>query len=82
MAHRCIKKIQLILEAELLEMRARRGVHLGSLSAVLHVDLIDILHQIYGFLLADVLVERAAEIIRDIVLAVRKCARAAEAPHD
>ena len=82
MTHGCVEKIQLILETELLEMRARRGVHLGSLSAVLHVDLIHILHQVYGFLLADILIERTAEIIRDIVFSVRECARTAEAAHN
>ena len=81
-AHGGVEQLELVLDAELLELRAGGGVELGALAAVEHIDLIDIVHQIERLLLADVLIERAAEIVGDVVLAVGKCARAAEAAHD
>ena len=82
MTHRRVQQIQLILNAELLKARPRRGVELRALAAVRHVDLVHIVHQLQRLLLADVLVERAAEVVRDVVLPVGERARAAEAAHD
>ena len=82
MADGGIEQVELVLDAELFETGAGGGVEFGARAAVGHVDLIDIVHQLERLLLADVLVERAAEVIRDVVLPVGERARAAEAAHD
>ena len=82
MTHRRIQEIQLVLQAELFEMRARCRVHPRALPAVFHIDLIHILHQPDRLSLADIFIECPAKIICDIVLAVRKGARAAKSAHD
>ena len=71
-----------MLDAELLELRTGGGIELGALTAVEHVDLVDIVHQLERLLLADVLIERAAEVVGEVVFAVGEGARAAEAAHD
>ncbi len=65
-----IQQLQLVLDAQLLELGAGGGIELGALAAVAHVDLVDIVHQLQGLLLADMLVKRAAEVIRDVVLPI------------
>ena len=40
------------------------------------------MHQLHGLLLADIFIERAAEVIRQVIFSVGKRARAAEAVHD
>lgn len=82
MADGGVEQVELILDAELFELRAGGGVELRALAAVGHVDLIDIVHEIERLLFADVLVQRAAEVVGDVVFAVGKCARAAETAHD
>ncbi len=77
-----VQQVQAVLEAHPLDLAVGRGIELGPLAAVAHVDLIDVLHELDGVLLADVLVERAAELVGDVVLAVGKGASAAEAAHD
>ena len=81
-AHRCIQQVQLVLQAELLELRSRRRVQLRPFSTVRHIDLIHIPHQVNRLLLADILEQRTTEIIRNIILAIRKCACASETAHD
>ena len=82
MADGGIEQVELVLDAELFETGAGGGVEFGARAAVGHVDLVDIVHQLERLLLADVLVERAAEVVRDVVLPVGERARAAEAAHD
>ena len=77
-----IQQVQVILNAELLELGSCSGVELGALAAVGHVDLVHVFHQVQGPLFADVLKEGAAEIVGDVVLAVGEGPRAAEAGHD
>ena len=40
------------------------------------------MHQIHGLLLADILMQCAAEVIGNVILTVRECTGAAEAAHD
>ena len=82
MADGGVEQVELILDAELFELRAGGGVELRALAAVGHVDLVDIVHQIERLLLADVLIERAAEIVGDIVFSIGKCTGTAETAHD
>ena len=82
MADGGVEQVELILDAELFELRAGGGVELRALAAVGHVDLVDIVHEIERLLFANVLVQRAAEVVGDVVFAVGKCARAAETAHD
>ena len=77
-----IQELELILHAFLFQRRAGGGIELGALAAVGHVDLVHVLHQLNGLLAADMLVERAAKIIGDVVFSVGKSTRAAEAAHN
>ena len=77
-----VEQLEPILGTDLLEVGACRGIELGRFTAVLDIDLVDITHQLERFIAPDVFVHRAAEIIGDVVLAVRERARAAEAGHD
>ena len=82
MTHGSVQQIQIILQAQLLKMCARRGVQLRAFAAVAHIDLVHITHQLYGLLLAHVLIKRAAEIVGDIIFSVGKSARTAETAHN
>ena len=77
-----IEEMETMLHAGLLELRAGRRVELRALAAELEVDLIDILHQLDGGFLSDILVERAAEIVRDVVLSIRESTGTTETAHD
>ena len=77
-----VEQIELILDAELFELCAGGGVELRALAAVGHVDLVDVVHEVERLLFADLLVQRAAKVVGDVILAVGKRARAAEAAHD
>ena len=81
-AHLRIEQMQPVFEAHRLDLRVRGGIELRALSAVADIDGVHVLHQVDGLLLADVFIERAAELVRDVVLAVGERARAAEAAHD
>ena len=74
--------IQAQMDAELLKLRPSGGIELCALAAVAHIDAVHIAHQLQSLILADVLVERAAEIIGDVILTVGKGACAAEAAHN
>ncbi len=78
----CLQKRQLVLHAELFELAAGCRIHLCSTAAVRGVDIVHIGHQLQGFALSDVLMERTAEVVGDVVLAVGEGAGAAEALHD
>ena len=82
MPHGGVQQVQVVLDAQGLEPGTGGGVQLAALAAVAHIDLIHIVHQIQSMLLADVFVQRAAEVVGDVVLAVGKGARAAETAHD
>ena len=77
-----VQQVQVILDTDGLELGPGGGVELGALAAVGHVDLVYVVHQIQGTLLADILVEGTAEVIGDVVLAVGEGAGPAEAAHD
>ena len=80
--HRGVEQMEIALQAAGLEGAVGRGIQLRVLAAVADVDLVDVVHQLHGLLLADILVQRAAEVVRQVVFAVGKCTRAAEAVHD
>ena len=82
MAHGGIQQVQVVLNADGLKLGAGGGIEPGARAAVGHVDVIYIFHQVQGPLLADILVEGAAEIVGDVVFSVGKSPRAAEAGHD
>ena len=82
MTHRCIQEFQLILHAQLLKLCARGRVHFRALAAVRYIDLIHIAHQLNGSILADILVQCAAEVIGNIIFPVREGARSSETAHD
>ena len=82
MADGSVQQVQVILDTDGLELGSGGGVELGALAAVGHVDLVYVVHQIQGTLLADILVEGTAEVIGDVVLAVGEGAGPAEAAHD
>ena len=81
-ANGSVQQVQVVLHAQLLELGAGSGIQLAAVAAVLHVDLVHIVHQLQGLLLADVLVQSAAEIIGDIVFAIGEGTCAAETAHD
>lgn len=78
----CIEEVETMLHAGLLKLRAGGRVELRALATELEVDLIDILHQLDCGLLADILVERAAEIVRDVVLSIGEGTGTTETAHD
>ena len=78
----CVEEMETMLHAGLLKLRAGRRVELRALTAEFEIDLIDILHQLDGILLSDILVERAAEIVRDVVLSIREGTGTTETAHD
>ena len=77
-----VEQVQIALQTAGLERAVGRGIQLRVLAAVADVDLVDIVHQLHGLLLADIFIERAAEVIRQVIFSVGKRARAAEAVHD
>ena len=81
-AHLRVEKMQSVFKAHALYLRVGRGVELRPLAAVAEVYLVHILHQLDGLLLADIFVQRAAELVCNVVFSVRKSARAAEAAHN
>ena len=70
MPDRGIQQPEIILNAALFKLGSGGGVELCALTAMAKVDLIDIPHQIQCLLLADILVQGAAKIVRDVVFAV------------
>ena len=80
-AHLRVQQMQAVFKAHALDAGVRGGVELRALAAVGAVYFIDIHHEVDRFLLADMLIERAAELVGDVVLTVGESARAAEAAH-
>ena len=82
MPHGGVQQVQVVLQAQALEAAVGGGVELRPRSAAGHVDVVHVAHQLHGLLLADVLVQCTAEFVGQVVLAVGKRTRAAEAVHD
>jgi len=82
MAHRGIQKLQFVLKAELFEFSASSRKHAGFFTAMSDIDFVDVFHQVCGHGTADMFVQRAAEIVGNVVLAIRESACATEAAHD
>ncbi len=76
-----VEKMQLVLEAQLFDVRIGGGIKLRARAAQRHVDGVDVVHQLGRHGLAYVFVQVPAEIVGDVVFAVRERARAAEAVH-
>ena len=70
MAHGGIQQIQVVLQAKLLKMRACRRIQLRPLTAVFHIDLIHIAHQLNGLLFPYILVKSPSKVIGNIILSV------------
>ncbi len=82
MADGGVQQVEVVLQAQPLEAAVGGGVQLCARAAARHVDVVHIAHQLHGLLLADVFVQRPAELVGQIVLAVGERARAAEAVHN
>ena len=82
MSDRSIKQMKPVLQTHCLESCAGSGIKLRTLSAVLHIDIIHILHEVYGLDLADVLIQTSAKVICDIVLSIGKCTCTTKSAHD
>ena len=74
--------MQTVLQASGFEHTVCGGIESGALAAVAKIDPVDIAHQLKRRVLADEFMQRAAERVGDVVLAVGKSAGAAEAVHD
>ena len=82
MANGCVQQGELVLHTNLLELGAHGGVLLRIPAALGAVDFIHVIHQLQGLLPADVLVQRPAKIIGNVVLSVGERSGAAEAVHN
>ena len=82
MTYRCIQKVQLVLQAEFLELGSCCGIKLSSLTTVFHVDIINVFHQLDCLALADMLIQSSAKIIGNIIFSVRKRTCTAETAHN
>ena len=76
------QQMQVVLEALGLQLGVAGGVELGRCSAHAAEDFVHILHEFHGLVHAHVVVQVAAELCRDVVLAVRQRSRAAVPVHD
>ena len=81
-AHLRVQQMQTVLQAFALDGGVGGGVKAGVLAAVAAVDLVHVVHELDGLLLAHVLKERAAELVGDVVFAVGEGACAAKAAHN
>ena len=82
MTDRSVQQMEVVLNADRLEACAGCRIQLGAFAAVAHIDLVDIVHELQRLLLADIFIQGAAEVVGDVVLAVREGACTAEAAHD
>ena len=81
MAHLGIKKIEFVLHADLVKLRTRGRKQPRFLSAVRHVDRIYVFHKFQRAFFADMLPKVAAEVVGNVVLAVRKRPGSSEPGH-
>ena len=77
-----IKKVQFVLQAKFFEFGPSCRIKLCSLSAVFHIDIVYIFHQLNSFALADMFIQCSAKVIGDIIFSIRECTCAAETAHD
>ena len=70
MADGSIQKLELILQADLLELGTGGGIHLRLFTAVAGVDVVHITHQVKGLFLPYILVESTAEVVGDVIFPV------------
>ena len=82
MTYRCIQKFQFILHTQFFELSAGCGIHFCILAAVSDIDLIYITHQIQRFLFTNMFIESTAEIVGDVIFAIRESTGTAETAHD
>ena len=82
MAHGSIQKMQVILQALFPDLGSRGGIQPGPFPAEREVDPVHIFHQLQRRVLPDIFMQRTAEIVRDVVLAVGKSPRSAETAHN
>ena len=82
MPHLRVQQMKAVLQAHLFDRAVRGGIKLRTLPAVLQIDLIHITHQFQRPRLSHMLMQAAAEIVRNIVFPVRKGAGAAESAHN
>ena len=82
MTDRCIQQVEIVLQALTLELAPCGGVEASALAAVCHVDLVHIVHQLQRLVLADVLIESAAELVGDVIFTVGESACTAKAVHN
>ena len=77
-----IQKVQVVLHAKSFDFTVGGRIELGAQASHVQVDFIHIAHEGKGFVLSDILIKGAAEIVGNVVFPVRKCAGTAEAVHD
>ena len=82
MPYGSIQKLQLILQACLFKIGSGSGIHFRTLPTIMHIYLVYIFHQFYGLFFTDILMERSAKIIGDIVFSVGKGSRPSKTTHD
>ena len=81
MAHAGTQEMQVVLQGQAADIRVLCREDLRR-RTVLHVDLVDVIDELHDLLIRQVLIEPAAELRREVVLAVRERTGAAEAAHD
>ena len=74
--------MQPVLDADFFEFGIGGGIKFGSFSAMGHIDLIDIMHQVQCCDFPDIFMQCASEIISDVVFSVGKCTGTAKSVHD
>ena len=77
-----IQKMKPVLQAHPLDFCICSGIQLCPFPAMTQIDLVNILHQVKGFLFSDMLIQRSAELIGDVIFPVRKSTGSAEPAHD
>ena len=82
MTDRGVQKPQLVLNTDLFKIRSRSRIEFRSLTAVVQIDLIHVAHQFQRLFSADMRIQRAAEIIRNIVFAVAESPCTSETGHN
>ena len=81
-ADRCIQKMQAVLKTELTDLTVCGGIKPGSLSTMHQIQFIYIFHQFCGCILADMLIQRSAKLIGDIIFSIGESACTAKSFHD
>ena len=81
MAHAGAQEMQVVLQGQAANVGVLRREDLRW-RAVLHVDLVDVVDELHDLLVRQILVEPAAELRREVVLAVRERTSTTEAAHD